>query len=225
MRDDVQKILRFVCGEKIAAVWLDPITEACERFQINTPRRIAAFVAQMAHESKGFTALTENLNYSAEALRLKYPKYFTTAAAEKYGRTATHSADWVMIASIMYSNRMGNGSVESQDGWRTRGRGPGQLTGTDNYRACGKALGLDLLKNPDIVASPAVGALAFGWFWNQGNATGKSLNEFADKGDIDSISDYVNLGHKTKADGDALGFTERLALTNAGLKGFAEGKV
>lgn len=220
MKEDVQKIFRFIAGDKQEKPWASSITSACDRFQINTPRRIAAFIAQMAHESGGFTRLSENLNYSAEALRSQFGKHFTTVAAEKYGRTASHSADWVMIASILYANRMGNGPVESQDGWKFRGRGPGQLTGKDNYRRCGAALGLDLLADPDLVATPDVGALAFGWFWDQGNSTGKSLNVYADEGNIDAISDVVNIGHVTAKVGDSIGFEDRLALTNEGLKGF-----
>lgn len=220
MKEDVQKIFRFIAGEKQEKAWLPAITATCEKYQINSPRRIAAFIAQMAHESGGFLRLSENLNYSAEALRAKFARYFTTAAAEKYGRTAAHSADWMMIASILYGNRMGNGPAETQEGWKYRGRGPGQLTGKNNYLACGKALGLNLIANPDQVASPEIGALAFGWFWNEGNSTGKSLNSLADAGNIDAISDIVNMGRVTEKHGDSYGFEDRLALTNAGLKGF-----
>jgi putative chitinase len=214
----IEKILSAIVKDpKIVAAWRTPIEVACARFGITTPKCAAAFVAQMAHESGNFSRMSENLNYSAEALRAKFGKYFTTAAAEKYGRTASHSADWVGIASILYGNRMGNGPVETMEGWKYRGRGPGQLTGKSNYQRCGKALGVDLVANPDLVAQPATGALAFAWFWNEGNSTGKSLNRFAEVGDIDAISDIVNLGHETKAEGDALGFKDRLALTNLGM--------
>ncbi len=111
-----------------------------------------------------------------------------------------------MIANVAYANRMGNGSIESGDGWRYRGRGPGQLTGHDNYKACGAALGLDLLAYPDQVALPEVGCLAFAWFWSKGNKTGKSLNSLAEAGRIDEISLAVN--------GGTLGLSERARLTS-----------
>lgn len=215
----IREILTAIVKDKqVTETWIGPITAACQKFEINTPKRVAAFIAQMAHESNGFKSMSENLNYSAEALRAKFGKYFTTASAQKYGRTAAHSADWVAIASIIYANRMGNGPADSMEGWKYRGRGPGQLTGKNNYLACGLALDLPLWENPDLVAQPEVGALAFGWFWSKGNSTGKSLNVYADAWNIDAISDIINLGHATKAHGDSFGFEERLALSNAALK-------
>lgn len=196
--------------------WVDAIAKACVRFKIDTPKRQAHFAAQMAHESRGFTALSENLNYSAEALPKVFWKRFTAAQAQMYGRTPGHSADWVMIASIAYANRMGNGNVDSMDGWKYRGRGPGGLTGKDNYRACGEALGLDLIGNPDLVSMPEIGALAFGWYWDSLN-----LNHFADTDEVDTISDFVNIGHKTVVEGDALGYADRLARTNKALEALA----
>nr|WP_267874082.1 glycoside hydrolase family 19 protein [Massilia polaris] len=115
-----------------------------------------------------------------------------------------------MIANTAYANRMGNGSIESGDGWRYRGRGPGQLTGKDNYTACGEALGLDLVNCPDQVAEPTVGCLAFAWFWDKGNRTGKSLNLVADIGKIDRLSLAVN--------GGSHGLAERIALTQRALE-------
>jgi putative chitinase len=188
-----------------AVAYLDAINEAMERFDIVTPASQAAFIAQMLHESANFTAMSESLNYSPAALMATWPKRFTPELAAQYGRSALHPANQQMIANIAYASRMGNGGVESGDGWRNRGRGPGQLTGHDNYKACGAALGIDLLASPDQVALPKIGCLAFAWFWSKGNKTGKSLNILADAGRIDEISLTVNGGN--------LGLAERARLT------------
>lgn len=218
MRQDLQKVFKALnIATELEEKWISPVEKTCAKFDINTPKRIAHFLAQMAHESNGFKAMVEHLNYTPEALMKTFNNKkvtrFTTELSLKYGRTKDHPADQVMIASIAYANRMGNGDVASKEGWKFRGRGPGQLTGKDNYHACGTALGLDLIAEPDLVATPEVGALAFGWFWHRGNSTGKSLNIFADIGDVDAISDIVNIGRETKPEGDAFGYQHRLALT------------
>lgn len=186
---------------------LDSIAAAMARFGIASAASQAAFIAQMLHESGNFTAMVENLNYRPAALLATWPGRFTAATAEQYGRTAARPANQVMIANIAYGNRMGNGPPATNDGWRYRGRGPGQLTGYDNYKACGAAIGLDLVGNPDLVATPAVGCLAFAWFWSRGNRTGKSLSLLADAGRIDDVSIAVN--------GGTLGLGERARLTAA----------
>jgi putative chitinase len=113
--------------------------------------------------------------------------------AALYGRTAAHPANQTMIANVAYANRYGNGSIESGDGWRYRGRGPG-LTFKNNYAACGKALGLDLVSYPDMMVQPETGCFAFGWFWTVGNRTGRDLGVLAEAGRIDDISRAVNGG-------------------------------
>lgn len=188
-----------------AVAYLDAINEAMRRFEISTLASQAAFIAQMLHESANFTAMTENLNYSPASLMSTWPKRFSPDLAAQYGRSALHAANQQMIANIAYANRMGNGSVESGDGWRYRGRGPGQLTGHDNYEACGEAIGIDLVSTPDQVALPDIGCLAFGWFWSMGNKTGESLNSLADEGRISEISLVIN--------GGSLGLGERARLT------------
>jgi putative chitinase len=192
-----------------AVGYLGVINEAMARFGIDSTASQAAFLAQMLHESAHFTKMTENLNYSPASLMSTFNTSkvtrFTPETAGMYGRIATRAANQQMIANIAYANRMGNGPVESGDGWRYRGRGPGQLTGTNNYRACGAAIGMDLLSTPDQVALPEVGCLAFAWFWSKGNRTGKSLNHLAEAGRIDEVSIAVN--------GGALGLGERARLT------------
>lgn len=197
-----------------ADVFVEALNNAMARFGIDTPARQAAFLGQVVHESLGLTRMTENLNYSPGTLMACFNNSkvtrFTQEAAALYGRTAYHPANQQMIANVAYANRMGNGAVESGDGWRYRGRGPGQLTGKDNYAACGAALGLDLVDCPDQVADPAVGCLAFAWFWDKGNRTGKSLNLLADVGKIDRLSLAVNGGNH--------GLAERIALTQRALE-------
>lgn len=178
-----------------AAYYVDPINETMGRFGINlSERRQAAFLAQMVHESNGFRSTIENLNYSASSLLKMWPKHFTPTLANQFGRTADHSANQRMVANIAYENRLGNGPVSSGDGWLYRGRGPIQLTGRVNYAACGLALNIDLVGDPDSLAEPMFGCLAAGWFWNEGNSTGQSLNAYADLGNIDKISRIINGG-------------------------------
>lgn len=188
--------------------FIGPINATMERFEINTIGRRAAFVAQIAHESANLKRMVENLNYSPEGLMATFntPKVtrFTKVDAYRYGRTPEHPANQEMIANIAYAGRMGNGPMESGDGWRYRGRGPGQLTGKSNYARCGAALGLDLLSFPEQVELPDVGTMAFGWFWIEGNPRSIDLNVLADKGDIEGISRTVNGGDN--------GMDERIAL-------------
>lgn len=194
--------------------FLEPLNQAMARFGINSPARQAAFIAQLLHESANLTAMSENFNYSPASLIATFntskAQRFTQESAALYGRTSAHPANQQMIANVAYANRMGNGPVESGDGWRYRGRGPGQLTGKDNYARCGAALGLDLVRNPDLVAQPDIGCLAFAWFWSKGNPTGGDLNVLADAGKIEGVSRAVN--------GGANGLHERLALTERALQ-------
>ena len=172
-----------------ATAWAGAINAACEQFQINTPRRQAAFLAQIGVESAGLTELVENLNYSAAALLLMWPARFTPADATAYGRTLAHPADQVMIANIAYANRMGNGDVSSGDGWRFRGRGLIQLTGRWNYRRAGFALHMPLEANPDLVAQPQGASLTAAWYWAQ-----HGCNAMADAGHFIAITQAINGG-------------------------------
>ena len=116
------------------------------KFGINTSLRLAHFLAQAGHESGGFKLTQENLNYGAKGLRGLFGKYFPTDELAKLCERKPEK-----IANIIYSNRMGNGSKESGDGWKFRGRGYIQLTGRDNYTAFGKSVGVDIPANPDLV--------------------------------------------------------------------------
>lgn len=164
--------------------YYDGILETLKKFDISTPQRQAAFLAQCAHESANFSAVVENLNYSKEALVKVWPKHFPSIAfATAYHRNPQK------IANRAYRDRMGNGPEESGDGWRYRGRGFIQVTGKNNYTLCGKALGLDLVSTPELLEDPKYIVLSAGWFWNA-----NGLNAFADKEDIVNMTKRINGG-------------------------------
>lgn len=177
------------CSAAHAQNILAPLTQVMEEFAITTPIRQAAFIAQTAHESIGFTALRENLNYSATALTATWPSRFPTDVAAQYARQPEK------IANRAYANRLGNGDEGSGDGWRYRGRGIIQVTGKDNYRSCGATLGLDLVSSPELLEDITHAFRSGGWFWNN-----RSLNALADQGDFLGITKKINGGTNGLAD-------------------------
>lgn len=163
---------------------VDALDAAMRRFEIDTPARMAAFSAQLAHESGQLQRWAENLSYRWERLRQVFPKYFPSdEAARPFDRKPER------IANRVYANRMGNGPESSGDGWRYRGRGPIQLTGRDNYRACGQGIGVNLADDPDLLTAPGPGCLAAAWFWAR-----NGLNALADAGDFVTITRRINGG-------------------------------
>ena len=178
-------------AEKLAE-YFPPLVAAMAEFDISTPRRIASFLAQVAHESQELRALEENLNYSAAGLLATWPNRFTVASAAEYARQSER------IANRVYGGRLGNGPEESGDGWRYRGRGPIGITGLDNYRLHGQALGVDLVNNPDLAATPDVGFRVAGHFWQLGG-----INVPADAGDTVAVTRAVNGGTIGLADREA----------------------
>ena len=163
------------------------IPDTASKFNINTPLRLAHFLAQCGHESGGFKVTSENLNYSAKGLMGIFKKYFPTQAlAESYQRQPQK------IANKVYASRMDNGSEASGDGYKFRGRGYIQLTGRANYTAFGKAINEDIANNPDVV-SGKYALLSAAWFWSK-----NGLNTLADGGATDatvtSITKRVNGG-------------------------------
>ena len=186
---------------KDPAKWLDAVIETCVEFEINTPQRIAAFLAQTSHESGGYTMLSENLNYRAATLAACWPNRFAVLGADKKpirenGKLVpTAVANSIagkpeLIANLVYSSRMGNGPAESGEGWLYRGRGLKQLTGKFNYEKCGKDLGIDLVGNPDLLLEPIYAARSAGWFWKSNN-----LSSFADANDIKGMTKKINGGY------------------------------
>jgi putative chitinase len=163
--------------------WLDALNATAEQFDINTPERIAGFLSQIAHESAGFTATSENLNYSAEALCRVWPSRFNAENCQEYARNPEK------IANKAYSSRMGNGPEESGDGWKYRGKGLIQLTGKDNYQRFSDATGVDAVENPELLAEPEMAALSAGWFWST-----NGLNALADAKDVVGMTKRINGG-------------------------------
>lgn len=187
-------------GVKDPAKWIDAIVSVCQEFEINTPQRIAAFIAQTSHESGGYTMLSENLNYRAATLAACWPNRFAVLGPDKKPKkengklVPTAVANSIagkpeLIANMVYSSRMGNGPAESGEGWKFRGRGLKQLTGKDNYTRCGQSLGVDLLSNPDLLLEPLFAARSAGWFYKINN-----LSLFADVGDIKGMTKKINGG-------------------------------
>lgn len=196
-------------GVARADTFVEPLNKAMRRWDIVSVECQAGFLAQLLHESQNLAVLEENLNYGAAGLQATFGHRFSVEDAEKYGRTSAHPANIRMIAMIAYNGRMGN-RLDSEDGFRYRGRGPIQLTGHDNYLKCGAAIGFDLLSQPELLKEAEIGCLAAGWFWALGNPTGRSLNSLADRGDVGAVTRAINGGN--------LGLVERSNLTQRALK-------
>ena len=179
----------------VPQIVIDSIPEVASKFGINTPLRVAHFLAQCGHESGGFRLTQENLNYSAKGLNGIFKKYFPTeAAAAPYNRNPQK------IANKVYSNRMGNGTEASGDGYKFRGRGYIQLTGKENYTAFGKSIGVDIPSNPDLVASKYALASA-AWFFSK-----NGLHKIADEG----ASDVVVTKITKRVNGGTIGLPDRI---------------
>ncbi|HDN5110965.1 TPA: glycoside hydrolase family 19 protein [Salmonella enterica subsp. enterica serovar Chester] len=170
---------------ELAARWYPHITAAMSEFGITAPLDQAMFLAQIGHESGGFTRIVENLNYSADGLKATFGKYFPGDTAQLYGRTADHPANQKAIANIVYAHRMGN--IEENDGWNYRGRGLIQITGHDNYRDCGAGLGADLILSPQLLEQDEYAARSAAWFF----ASKGSLKR---NGDIKAVTKIINGG-------------------------------
>ena len=163
--------------------WYEALSVLLPDYEINTPNRIAAFIAQCAHESASFTALHENLNYRSETLSKVWPKKFPASIAQQYA----HKPE--AIANRAYASRMGNGDEASGDGWRYCGRGLIQLTGKDNYTAFADSIGITPEEVSDYVQTFEGAAQSACWFWESNN-----LNQYADSGDIETMTKRINGG-------------------------------
>lgn len=175
------------CTAALARTWEGAIREACRIYQIDTPQRLAAFLATIGHESTGLTRQSENLNYRAERLLEVWPSRFTPELA----RQMAHKPE--AIANHVYARRMGNGPELSGDGWKYRARGPIGTTGKANYEAFTENLlartnsSPDFTLHPELLETPQYGALAAADFWND-----HDLNELADRGEFLKLSLRVN---------------------------------
>jgi len=171
------------------------IPDTAAKFQINTPLRLAHFLAQCGHESGGFRATQENLNYSAKGLMGIFKKYFPTEAiANAYQRNPQK------IANKVYASRMGNGDEGSGEGYKFRGRGYIQLTGKDNYTAFGKSIGEDICANPDKVSSQYA-LLSAAWFFSK-----NGLHKMADGGATDAVVTSIT----KRVNGGTIGLADRI---------------
>ena len=171
------------------------IPDTAAKFEINTPLRLAHFLAQCGHESGGFRATQENLNYSAKGLNGIFRKYFPTEAA-----AAAYARQPQKIASKVYGGRMGNGPESTGEGYKFRGRGYIQLTGKENYTAFGKSIGEDMVANPDMVAS-TYALLSAAWFFSK-----NGLHKIADEG----ASDLVVTKITKRVNGGTIGLPDRI---------------
>jgi putative chitinase len=203
-----EQLLKIAPGVGLAAgIYVPALNAAMDRFLINTPKRAAHFLAQIVHESGEFNRFRENLNYSATALRNTWPSRFRSIdIAMLYQRQPEK------IANYVYAGRMGNGDEKSGDGWRYRGAGWIQLTGKNNHREA--AMALQVIGDIGAWLSTVSGAaLSAAWFWHK-----SGCNTLADQGNVDAISDMINIGHQTAKEGDSVGFAERQRLTRVCLQ-------
>jgi len=180
----LQQLQQILPDNEHVEAWHTALSGILPDYEINTPERIAAFLAQCAHESAGFKAIKENLNYKATSLLKVFPKYFKTAEqAERYA----HNPE--MIANLVYANRMGNGAEASGDGFRYCGRGLIQLTGHDNYQAFADSIDCDIDTLPEYLATFEGAVQSAAWFWETNN-----LNQLADQQDIVALTKRINGG-------------------------------
>ncbi|WP_033558942.1 glycoside hydrolase family 19 protein [Escherichia coli] len=174
-----------VISAGLAARWFQPITDAMKEFGITEPKDKAMFIAQVGHESAGFSALVENFNYTPAALLTTFGRRVTNYQASMLGRANGKPASQEAIANLVYSNRLGNKAAG--DGWKYRGRGLIQITGLTNYRDCGNGLKLDLVTNPELLEKDINAARSAAWFY-----ASKGCLKYTD--DLVRITQIINGG-------------------------------
>jgi putative chitinase len=187
MQLTLQQLQQLLPKNPYVKHWHEVLAQLLPDYEINTPQRIAAFVAQCAHESGGFMILKENLNYRPATLRKIFPKYFPNdqIAADYCSRPNRQEA----IANKVYANRMGNGDEASGDGWRYAGKGLIQLTGKQNYTWFAASLEIPVEEASEYLLTFEGAAQSACWFWETNN-----LNQWADKGDILTLTKRINGG-------------------------------
>lgn len=188
-----EQLKKVIPNNKEITEWCQVLNEVLPLYAIDTRDRVSAFLAQCAHESGGFSRLSENLNYSEKGLLTTFGKRFSPSEAKSYARQPER------IANHAYANRNGNGDEASGDGWRFRGGGLIQLTGKANYKLFADAVKKDLKDVSDYVRTKRGAVESAAWFWKTNN-----LNTFADARDIVKLTKKIN--------GGTLGLEERIAL-------------
>jgi putative chitinase len=185
MKLTASQLKQMVPGITHVDHWIEAFDQLLPDYEINTPKRIAAFIAQCAHESGGFKFLKENLNYKAESLMKTFPKYFSDKdTANAYAKQP------VKIANRVYANRMGNGDEASGDGFKYCGRGLIQLTGKSNYSWFAASLEISPEEASAYLETFEGAAQSACWFWESNN-----LNVEADAGDIKKMTKKINGGY------------------------------
>jgi putative chitinase len=182
-----EQLAQLIPGNPYLDQWCNALNEILPEYGIDTPQRVAAFIAQCAHESGGFRALKENLNYRAETLRKIFPKYFPTDDLAKAYASMPNKQE--AIANRVYASRMGNGDEQSGDGFRFCGRGLIQLTGRDNYTFFAGSLDIPVEEAAEYLQTFEGAVQSACWFWETNN-----LNQWADKDDILTLTKRINGG-------------------------------
>ena len=188
----LEKFTSIIGKNPYADHWYKALCEILPDYEINTVPRVAAFLAQTAHESGGYTALHENLNYTAQSLCRVWPSHFNAAIADQYA----HNPE--KIANRAYAGRMGNGDEASGDGWNFCGRGLLQVTGRVNYQAFADSVGMNINDVPAFLQTFEGAVQSACWFWENNN-----LNQYADNGDFVTMTKKIN--------GGTLGLDDRTA--------------
>jgi putative chitinase len=179
-----EHLAEMIKGNPYVDQWYEALSAILPEYGINTPERVAAFIAQCAHESGGFKFLKENLNYKAESLLKVFPKYFKTLdEARAYEKKPEK------IANRIYGNRMGNGNEASGDGFRYCGRGLIQLTGKENYSWFAASLEIPVEEASEYLETFEGAVQSACWFWEE-----NKLNQWADKKDILTLTKRINGG-------------------------------
>jgi putative chitinase len=186
------QLAQILPGNPYVEHWCDALNKILPDYDISTPQRVAAFLAQTAHESGGYSALHENLNYKAESLCKVWPSHFTAAIANDYAHNPER------IANRAYAGRMGNGDEASGDGWNFCGRGLLQVTGRVNYQAFADSVGMNITDVPVFLQTFEGAVQSACWFWENNN-----LNSYADSGDFVTMTKKIN--------GGTLGLDDRTA--------------
>jgi len=205
MITDEQLAQLMQCPVARARRWQPALTAAMQRFGINTPRRVAHFLAQVGHESLSLSRVEECLNYTLPRLLEVFGARLPANAAAQYVRQPEK------LGCLVYADRNGNGNVHSGDGYRYRGRGPMQHTGRGNYRRVGELIGLPLEAQPDLLLEVEVGAQAAAAYWKD-----SGLNAIADGGDVLMVSRKINLG-SAASKRTPEGMPDRIARTHRAL--------
>jgi putative chitinase len=182
-----EQLAQLLPGNPYLDHWYHALEQALPDYDINTPQRVAAFIAQCAHESGGFRALKENLNYKAVTLRKIFPKYFPDDATANHYASLPNKQE--AIANRVYGGRMGNGPEETGDGFRYCGRGLIQLTGKQNYQNFADSIETPVEDIPEYLATFEGAVQSACWFWDANN-----LNQWADKSDILTLTKRINGG-------------------------------